>query len=261
MHFQIDKMKLHYRKIGDNGEPLFILHGLFGSSDNWQTLAKRFSEDYTVYLVDQRNHGRSPHSIEFNYDLMVADFAELIDDVGLEKINLLGHSMGGKTAIGFAAEYPELIDKLIVVDISHKQYPMHHEQIIEGLKSINLDVIKTRGAADKKLAELIDNIAIRQFLLKNLYWESKGQLGWRINIPVLSNEIEKIIEEIYFRTIDVDTLFIRGEQSNYILESDYPEIKKKFPASRIVTIKDAGHWVHAEEPELFYHTVINLLKE
>ena len=149
-------MKLHYRKIGETGEPLFILHGLFGSSDNWQTLAKQFSEYYTVYLVDQRNHGRSPHSIEFNYDLMVADFAELIDDLGLEKINLLGHSMGGKTAIGFAAEFPGLIDKLIVVDISHKQYPMHHQQIIEGLKSIDLDVIKTRGAADKQLSLKID---------------------------------------------------------------------------------------------------------
>ena len=158
---------------------------------------------------------------------MVADFAELIDDLGLEKINLLGHSMGGKTAIGFAAEFPGLIDKLIVVDISHKQYPMHHQQIIEGLKSIDLDVIKTRGAADKQLSLKIDNIAIRQFLLKNLYWESKGQLGWRINIPVLSNEIEKIIEEIYFRTVDVDTLFIRGEESNYILEADFPDLKKK----------------------------------
>ena len=254
-------MKLHYRKIGDKGTPLFILHGLFGSSDNWQTLAKRFAEHFTVYLVDQRNHGRSPHSIEFNYDLMVSDFAELIDDLGLEKINLLGHSMGGKTAIGFAAEYPELLNKLIVVDISHKQYPMHHQQIIKGLKSIDLSVIKTRGAADKKLAEYIDNFAIRQFLLKNLYWESKGQLGWRINIPVLSNEIEKIIEEIYFRTIDVPTLFIRGEQSNYIVESDFQDLSKKFPHSKIVTAKNAGHWVHAEAPDFFYEQVMSFLKD
>lgn len=252
-------MKLHYRKIGDSGQPLFILHGLFGSSDNWQTLAKKFSENYTVYLVDQRNHGRSPHSIEFSYDLMISDFAELIDDLELDKINLLGHSMGGKTAIGFAAEYPELIDKLIVVDISYKQYPMHHEQILEGLKAIDLDIIKTRGAADKKLSEHIDNFAIRQFLLKNLYWESKGQLGWRINIPVLSNEIEKIIEEIYFRNIDSKTLFIRGELSNYILDNDYNEIKQKFPNSSITTIKDVGHWVHAESPELFYTTIIKFL--
>jgi len=252
-------MKLHYRKIGETGPALFILHGLFGSSDNWQTLAKKFAKNYTVYLVDQRNHGHSPHSIEFNYDLMVADLAELIDDLELDTFNLLGHSMGGKTAIGFAAEYPELLNKLIVVDISHKQYPMHHQQIIEGLKSIDLNVIKTRGTADKQLAKYIDNFAIRQFLLKNLYWESKGQLAWRINVPVLSNEIEKIIEEIYFRTIDVPTLFIRGEQSNYIVEADFDNLKHKFPNSKIITAKNAGHWVHAEVPQFFYDTVIKFL--
>jgi pimeloyl-ACP methyl ester carboxylesterase len=254
-------MKLHYRKLSDNGEPLFILHGLFGSSDNWQTLAKRFTEHFSVYLVDQRNHGHSPHSIEFNYDLMVSDFEELIDDLGLDKINLLGHSMGGKTAIGFAAEYPDLLNKLIVVDISHKQYPLHHDQIIKGLKSIDLDVIKSRGAADKQLSLYIDNASVKQFLLKNLYWESKGQLGWRINIPVLSNEIDQIIEEIYFSEIDVPTLFIRGELSNYIMDSDFEEIKHKFPHSNIVTVPNAGHWVHAENPELFYTSVVDFLKE
>jgi pimeloyl-ACP methyl ester carboxylesterase len=252
-------MKLHYRKLGENGEPLFILHGLFGSSDNWQTLAKKFAEDYQVYLVDQRNHGHSPHSIEFNYDLMVADFAELIDDLGLDQINLLGHSMGGKTAIGFAAEHPELLKKLIVVDISHKQYPMHHEQIIEGLKSIDLEIVKTRGSADKVLAKKIDNASVRQFLLKNLYWESKGQLAWRINVPVLSNEIEQIIEEIYFSEIETETLFIRGEMSNYILDSDFEELNHKFPNHKMISIPEAGHWVHAEAPEVFYNSVIDFL--
>ena len=252
-------MKLHYRKIGVKGEPLFILHGLFGSSDNWQTLAKEFSENYTVYLVDQRNHGRSPHTIEFNYDLMVEDFAELVNDLDLESINLIGHSMGGKTAIGFAAEYPELIKKLIVVDISHKQYPMHHDQIIEGLKSIDLTIIKTRGAADKQLSQYIENSSVRQFLLKNLYWESKGQLGWRINVPVLSNRIEEIIEEIYFNEIETPTLFIRGGVSDYIVESDFEELNHKFPNHKMVTAKNAGHWVHAEAPELFYNSVIEFL--
>jgi len=121
-------MKLHYRKIGE-GKPLFILHGLFGSSDNWQTLGKKFAENYTVYFVDQRNHGHSPHADSFDYALMAEDFHELIQDLGLPKINIIGHSMGGKTAIQFASQYPELIDKMIVADISHKQYPMHHDQI------------------------------------------------------------------------------------------------------------------------------------
>ncbi len=256
-------MKLHYRIVGEsnsNKPNLFILHGLFGSSDNWQTLAKRFSSDFTVYLVDQRNHGRSPHSIEFNYDLMVEDFAELIRDLGLSQINLMGHSMGGKTAIGFAAEYPELLNRLIVVDISHKQYPMHHQTILEGINALDLSVIKSRGQADKALSAYIDNLAIRQFLLKNLYWESKGQLGWRINVPVLTNEIEQIIEEIYFDTIDVQTLFIRGAQSNYILPTDFEEIQQKFPNSIINTIENAGHWVHAEQQDEFYEMVVNYLK-
>jgi pimeloyl-ACP methyl ester carboxylesterase len=257
-------MKLHYRIVGDptsNKPTLFILHGLFGSSDNWQTLAKRFSTDFTVYLVDQRNHGHSPHGIEHNYDVMVEDFSELIDDLGIDKFNLMGHSMGGKTAIAFASEYPELLNKLIIVDISHKQYPMHHEQIVLGLKALDLSKIKTRGQADKELSKYIDNLAIRQFLLKNLYWESKGQLGWRINLPVLANDIQKIIEEVYFDSIDVPTLFISGDQSNYILESDYDEIKQKFPNSKIVTIKNAGHWVHAEQQDVFYQTVVDFLKE
>jgi pimeloyl-ACP methyl ester carboxylesterase len=257
-------MKLHYRIIGnpDSQKPiLFILHGLFGSSDNWQTLAKRFSSDFTVYLVDQRNHGRSPHAIEFNYDVMVEDFAELVNDLGINKFNLMGHSMGGKTAIGFAAEYPEFLNKLIIVDISYKQYPMHHDQIIKGLKALDLSKIKTRGEADVELSKYIDNTAIRQFLLKNLYWESKGKLGWRINLPVLASKIEEIIEEIYFDTIEVPTLFIRGELSNYILESDFEDIKRKFPNSKIVTINNAGHWVHAEQQELFYQTVTNFLKK
>lgn len=251
-------MKLHYRKLG-TGKPLFILHGLFGSSDNWQTLGKRFAEKYTVYFVDQRNHGHSPHSETFNYEVMAADFYELVTDLGETNINILGHSMGGKTAISFAKEHPDLIDKMIVADISHKPYPMHHEQIIAGLKSIDLSVIKTRGGADKKLAETISEIGVRQFLLKNLYWIEKGQLGWRINIPVLSREIGRIIEEIKFDTIDTDTLFIRGGKSNYILESDYSEIAKKFPSSEIFSIEESGHWIHAEAPEKVYTTVTDFL--
>jgi pimeloyl-ACP methyl ester carboxylesterase len=251
-------MKLHYRTIGE-GKPLFILHGLFGSSDNWQTLGKKFAEDYQVFFVDQRNHGRSPHSEDFNYDLMVEDFAELVDDLGLEKINVVGHSMGGKTVIAFAAKYPDLIDKMVVADISHKAYEHHHDQIIKGLKAINLNELSSRGAADKVLAQYVQEIGVRQFLLKNLYWVEKGQLGWRINIPVLSRELDRIIEEIEFDTIQTETLFIRGELSNYILESDYDEIGEKFPNSSIETLVGSGHWVHAESPREFYSLVRNFI--
>lgn len=249
-------MKLHYRTIGE-GQALFILHGLFGSSDNWQSLGKRFAEKFKVYFVDQRNHGHSPHSDEFNYGLMVEDFHELVTDLGEKNFHIIGHSMGGKTAIGFAAKYPELIDKMIVADISHKSYPMHHDQIIEGLNSIDLSVIKSRSEAEKKLEEYIPQFGVRQFLLKNLYWIEPGvQLAWRINLPVLDKEIPNILVEIPFDKIDVETLFIRGELSNYILESDYASIAAKFPNSSIHTIKNVGHWVHAEAPEEFYDTVI-----
>lgn len=252
-------MKLHYRTIGE-GKPLFILHGLFGSADNWQTLGKRFAEHYKVYFVDQRNHGHSPHSDEFSYDLMVEDFHALVTDLGEEKINVIGHSMGGKTVIGYAAKYPETIEKMIVADISHKAYPMHHDHILEGLNAIDLSVIRSRGEAEKKLEEYIPQFGIRQFLLKNLYWIEPGvKLGWRINLPVLNREIGCILQEIKFDKIEVDTLFIRGALSNYILESDYESIGEKFPHSKIHTIENAGHWIHAEAPDEFYQVITDFL--
>lgn len=251
-------MKLHYRTIGE-GKPLFILHGLFGSSDNWQTLGKKFGEYFKVYFVDQRNHGRSPHSDEFNYDLMVSDFAKLVDDLGEEEVNVLGHSMGGKTAIGYAAQHSDRLNKMIVADISHKGYPMHHDTILEGLNALHLPAIKSRGEADKELAKHIQDWGTRQFLLKNLYWKQKGELAWRMNLDSLNKNIHGILTEIPFETIDTDTLFIRGAKSNYILESDYPEIGNKFPFSEIHTLEDAGHWVHAESPDEFYDAVLRFL--
>lgn len=252
-------MKLHYRTLGE-GQPLFILHGLFGSSDNWQTLGKRFAEKYKVYFVDQRNHGHSPHTDDFSYDLMVEDFHELVMDLGEKNIRVIGHSMGGKTVIGFAAKYPELLHKMVVADISHKQYPMHHDQILEGLNAIDLSVVKSRNEAEKTLETYIPQFGVRQFLLKNLYWVEPGvQLAWRINLPVLEREIANILVEIPFDKIDVDTLFIRGELSNYILERDFDEIARKFPNSEMYTIKGAGHWVHAEAPDEFYRVIMDFL--
>ncbi|MFT5823837.1 MAG: esterase [Crocinitomix sp.] len=260
-------MKLFYRILGNENEegnlnkkPLFILHGLFGSSDNWQTLAKKFAEDYVVYLVDQRNHGHSPHADAFNYDLMADDFHSLITELGLSKINVIGHSMGGKTVINFAKNHPDLLDKMIIVDISHKQYPMHHEQILAGLNAIDLSTVKTRGSADKILREYVSELGVRQFLLKNLYWIEKGQLAWRINIPVLSRSIHETIGPIEFDVISVNTLFVRGGRSNYILETDYAEIATKFTNSNIYSITKSGHWIHAEAPLEFYTTVIDFLQ-
>ncbi|MDX1445239.1 alpha/beta fold hydrolase [Lishizhenia sp.] len=248
-------MKLHYRKMGE-GAPFIILHGLFGSSDNWQTHAKRLSEYFEVYLVDQRNHGHSDWSDAFNYDLLAEDLKELIDDEGIEDAYILGHSMGGKTAMFFAQKYPELIEKLIVVDMGIKSYPSHHGPILEGLNALDLDVIKTRGAAAKEMAKYVENEATRMFLLKNLYWKEKGQLGWRINIPVLEAKMSEILVPLPKGECFVPTLFMRGGLSGYILEEDYDSIHEAFPDSEIRTIENAGHWIHAEAPKEFMDEVL-----
>ena len=248
-------MKLHYRKYGE-GQPLIILHGLFGSSDNWQTLGKKFAENFEVYLVDQRNHGHSPKSNEFNYQLLSDDLYKLITDLELENITLIGHSMGGKTVMHFAQEHPLFIKKLIVVDIGPKAYPMHHDIILAGLNSLDLSTIKSRGQADKQLSKFIEDIGVKQFLLKNLYWIEKGQLGWRINIPVLEKKMPDILAAIPDKIVETHTLFIRGEKSNYIVEDDFQNIYDQFPNSEIETIYDAGHWVHAENPFSFYNMVL-----
>lgn len=251
-------MKLHYRNIGE-GEPLIILHGLFGSADNWQTLGKKFAETFSVYFVDQRNHGHSPHTEEFNYELMAADLFELITDLGLSQVNLIGHSMGGKTCIEFAKNHNNLINKMIIVDISHKGYPLHHDVLLDGMNSMNLATIKSRSEADLYLSQTISDVGVRQFLLKNLYWIEPGQLAWRINLPVLTQKISEIVDEIDFDHIDVPTLFIRGGKSNYIIPSDYDLIHAKFTSCEISTIEEAGHWVHAESPVVFYQMVMDFL--
>ena len=252
-------MKLHYRKYGE-GQPIVILHGLFGSSDNWQTLGKKFAENFEVYLVDQRNHGHSPKSNEFNYQLLSDDLYKLITYLELENIILIGHSMGGKTVMTFTQQHPEFIEKLIVVDIGPKAYPMHHKIILEGLNSLDLSSIKSRGQADKQLSQYIEDAGVKQFLLKNLYWVEKGQLGWRINIPVLEEKMPDIIAAIPDKIVDTPTLFIRGEKSNYIVEDDFQNIYDQFPNSEIETIYNAGHWVHAENPFSFYNMVMDFSK-
>ena len=252
-------MKLHYRKYGE-GRPIVILHGLFGSSDNWQTLGKKFAENFEVYLVDQRNHGHSPKSNEFNYQLLSDDLYNLITDLELENIILIGHSMGGKTVMTFTQQHPEFIEKLIVVDIGPKAYPMHHNIILEGLNSLDLSIIKSRGQADKQLSQYIEDVGVKQFLLKNLYWVETGQLGWRINIPVLEEKMPGIIAAIPDEIVDTPTLFIRGEKSNYIVEDDFQNIYDQFTNSEIETIYNAGHWVHAENPFSFYNIVMDFSK-
>tara|TARA_B110000027_G_scaffold123060_1_gene138541 strand:+ start:692 stop:1465 length:774 start_codon:yes stop_codon:yes gene_type:complete len=241
-------MKLHFKKLG-SGLPLIILHGVFGSSDNWKTLANQLKGTFEVYLVDQRNHGLSPHSDDFNYQVMTHDLKELLDDEQVEKCILLGHSMGGKTAMNFAVKYPEKIIKLIIVDIAPKGYPPHHQNILKGVHSLTLDEINTRKEADDLLSVTINNSGIRQFILKNLSRNSEGLFYWKINWKAIEDNMQAIGAPLLSHdSFPGEVLFIRGAQSDYILNEDESLLKKHFPDADLITIPQAGHWVHAEQP-------------
>ncbi len=251
-------MKLFYREYG-GGQPLIILHGLMGSSDNWLPQAKLLAEHYHVWVVDQRNHGQSPHSEVFDYTVLSKDILEFIQEHQLENPIILGHSMGGKAAMNFALAHPDMLDRLIVVDIAPKTYEVRHDYIVEGLKAVPIDTIQTRQQADEELAKHLSNEAVRQFLLKNLMRKPEGGFGWRINLPVIDKNIEviggKLIVDGSFKK---RTLFIRGIKSDYILDSDQEVIKNIFPNSTLVSL-DTGHWVQAEKPAEFVQVVLNFL--
>jgi pimeloyl-ACP methyl ester carboxylesterase len=254
-------MKLNYKKLGE-GRPLIILHGLFGSLDNWMTLAKQWSENFEVWLLDQRNHGQSERSEEFSYQVMAEDLKDFIQEQSIEEPIILGHSMGGKTAMEYAVNYPTGIHKLVVVDIAPVSYQVHHYQIIEGLESVDLSAIKSRTEADEKLRERIAEPGVRQFLLKNLYWKEKGRLDWRFNLPVIKREILPISEwAISDKNYDGPTLFVKGNKSNYILPEYGAAMAKKFPNYDLEVIENAGHWVHAEQQKLFFEKVSSFMKD
>jgi len=249
-------MKLHHRELGE-GKPLMILHGLFGFSDNWQTHAKKLAEYYHVILVDLRNHGHSDWSDEFSYDVMADDVIELARELQLEDLILVGHSMGGKVAMTVAQKEDELLEKLVVVDMGTKSYPMHHDHIIKGIRAVKVDEIKLRSEAHDQMKPHIDSEGVMQFLLKNLYWKEKGKLAWRMNIDVLEREMPEILSALPEGEVFTPTLFIRGELSNYILDEDIPNLENQFLDSEIVTISDAGHWVHAESPTEFLEALLS----
>ncbi len=251
-------MNLFFRKAG-TGKPLIILHGLFGSSDNWFSLSKVFSEQFTVYTIDQRNHGQSPQSDDFNYRLLTEDMEQFLTEHSIENPIIIGHSMGGKTAMNLAIKRPELVSDLIVVDIVPKYYPVHHAQILAGLKSISLPNLHSRNEADSLLANYVPEADVRQFLLKNLTRDNKGNFEWRINLPAIDNHIEEMGEGLqYSGTFSKPTLFIKGARSSYFKEGDDTLIRQLFPSAKIETL-DTGHWVQAEKPQEFVSIVLNHL--
>lgn len=256
-------MKLFFREVGNPTDPaIVILHGVFGSSDNWLTVSKTIAgQGYRIILVDQRNHGHSPRSEQFDYPAMAADLHELLTDLNLAQPVLIGHSMGGKTVMQYAATYPaSTYSKLVVVDIAPKTYPVHHTELIRGLKAIDLTTLKSRNEADAILSQYEPLTAVRQFLLKNLYRNDQNQFDWRLNLAVIERELEGISREILNHPpITAPTLFIRGALSHYIRDSDYARIRQLFPNVSIVTIEGASHWVQAEKPAEFVQVLMAFL--
>lgn len=246
--------KILHSKIIGTGKPLLILHGFLGMSDNWKTLGSQYAENgFQSHLIDQRNHGKSFHSDDFNYDYLSDDLKRYIKHYDLGKASIIGHSMGGKTAMQFACDHPEMTEKLIVADISPKYYPPHHQDIVNGLQALDFQKITSRGEADELLSKHLGDFGTRQFLLKNLYWVEKGKLGFRFNLLVLSSKMEEIGENISATAqYEGPTLFLKGDASEYVVETDLPEIKRHFPSAKIDTIENAGHWVHAANPKQFY---------
>jgi len=255
-----DKNILHSNITGE-GKPFVILHGFLGMGDNWKTHGKNLAQlGYEVHLVDQRNHGHSFHDNDFSYEVLAEDLKNYCEVKNLEDIILLGHSMGGKTAMLFATEYPEMVSKLLIADISPRFYPVHHDTILNGLSALDFDVIKSRGEADKVLSEYVSDFGTRQFLLKNLYWVEKGKLGLRINLEVLQKEVAEVGEALpSYARFGKETLFLRGDRSEYIGPEDERIIKNHFSNVNIVTIPNAGHWLHAENPKAFFEAVIEFL--
>ncbi|KQT38097.1 alpha/beta hydrolase [Methylophilus sp. Leaf414] len=248
-------MQLHYQTLGE-GMPLVLIHGLFGSADNWGNIAKHFAQHFQVISIDLRNHGRSPHSESQSYADMADDLLELCDVLDLEQIHLLGHSLGGKVAMQFATQYPERVSKLIVVDMAMRAYADEHTHLINAMMTVDLSHAESRNDIDRALKAPISNLMVRQFLLTNLV-KVEGQLQWRINLPAIKVNYPKF-QAAFSAHFAKPCLFIRGERSQYVQESDIAEIKQHFPKAEFISLP-TDHWVHAEQPQLFIQTVENFL--
>ncbi len=251
-------MQLYSKTIG-SGPPLIILHGLLGMSDNWHSFAKQVADRFTVILVDLRNHGRSPHHSTMSYPGMAEDVQVLMENSWLyDGAIVLGHSMGGKVAIQLAASYPDWVDKLIVVDIAPRAYKPSHQQIFDALESVDLQKDQNRNAIREKLEESLNNPAVIAFLMKNLSRTKEGY-RWKMNLSALANNYPQLLAAPKFESVDVPTLFVSGEKSDYINQQDMSMIRDQFTQVDFVTIPDAGHWIHADKPDQFREQVLSWL--
>ncbi len=242
-------LNLKYKTFGQ-GDPVVILHGLFGTLDNWQTIGKELADHHTVFLVDQRNHGRSPHRDTFDYPCLAEDLLYFLESNWMFTSHIIGHSMGGKVAMQFALTHHDMVDKLVIIDIAPKKYPPGHQEIFDALRGLDLKSLDSREEADEKLKDKIPDYSIRQFLLKGLSRNKKGDYEWKMNLESLYQNYDNILAPIEAdEPYEGETLFIRGENSPYIQDEDFPLIHDLFPNAQIETVQGAGHWVHAEAPE------------
>ncbi|SEH98836.1 Pimeloyl-ACP methyl ester carboxylesterase [Paenimyroides aquimaris] len=258
----IDNKKLPYSKIEGSGKPLLILHGFLGMSDNWKTLGAKYADSgFAAHLMDLRNHGRSFHSDVFNYDVMANDVVAYCKANNLNKIDIIGHSMGGKVAMNLAVHYPELINKLIVADMSPKYYAPHHQDVMAALNAVDFSGNPSRNDVQYVIEQHVKEPGVVQFLMKNVYRVTPQQLGFRFNLDVFNSNDQAIGEAL--KEDDVfngPTLFLKGSNSNYIQEEDAFLIKKHFPNAVIETISNSGHWVHADNPGEFFEKSMAFLK-
>ena len=263
-------MKLFFRELGQGDENLIIIHGLYGSSDNWLSVARLLEDKFRIFLVDQRNHGQSPHCDEMDYTLMADDIKEFMQQQKLSKATIMGHSMGGKTAMLFALKNPLLVDKLVVLDIAPKHYSKHtnfaritgdHRAIVDALLSINPAEHSSRSSVGKALKQSVPNSTVRSFLLKNITRDSDKKLSWKLNIQAISDSLDKIMDGVSeFDAADEfpehgTVVVIRGSNSPYVQDADIQQIRKYFPSAQLADIPDAGHWLHADQPDLFIKTL------
>jgi esterase len=255
-------MELFYRTYGE-GKPVVILHGLLGISDNWVAFSRRLADEgFRIFIPDQRNHGQSPHHPVFNYYALTDDLVEFFETHHLKKPVILGHSMGGKVAMRYALEHPDMVDRLIVVDTSMRSYYRfnYHLKLIDAMLAVDFSLAKTRPEVEQALREKISDERLVQFLMKNLYWKEKNKLGWRPNLQAISNQVDSMYDGVFYSVkFERPALFIRGGQSDYVLEEDIPVILQNFPNAIVKTIETGTHWVHADEPEEFYRLVSEFL--
>jgi esterase len=252
-------MKLHFRTMGAGG-PLIVLHGLLGSLDNWQPLGRRFAAHFKVFAVDLRNHGQSPHSDDVSYEAMAADLDEFMQAHGLARAHLLGHSMGGKVAMQFALRHPDRVGKLVVVDISPRAYPPRHARTLASLLALDLRTFQRREELDAELSKSVEDAEVRQFLLKNAGRDTHGGFRWKANIRGLWENYERLTAAVTSQTpCDRPSFFVRGEKSDFVPAADNDLIRRLFSRAEFCTIAGAGHWVQADQPELFYASALEFL--